>query len=183
MKRCLVLGSALRLMDDANAALDLAPVDGIVAVKGAGAVWPGDLDAWVGLHPEMMLEDMRLRAFRGYPPAKLVYVHDKASLDSPKFDRRIDYLFPGQTKSGSSGLFGIKVALELGFDRVVLCGVPLVREAGKIDKGEIWHGADSFKAGWKQALPHIAPFVRSMSGWTRELLGAPDAAFGWSDAA
>jgi hypothetical protein len=183
VRRCLVLGAALCLFDDIEAALDMSPVEGVVAVKGAGKVWNGQLDAWVGLHPEMMLADYKVREARGYPRADKLYVHDKAPIDSPLFDQRIDYLFPGQTKSGSSGLFGVKVALELGFDRIVLCGVPLVREAGKIDKGEIWHGADSYKAGWHQVLPQIAPYVRSMSGWTRQLLGAPDAAFGWSDAA
>jgi hypothetical protein len=114
VKRCLVLGAALCLFDDIEAALSLAPVDGVVAVKGAGKVWRGELDAWVGLHPEMILADYKVREARGYPRAKQMFVHEGASIPSPLFDRHMEYRFPGQTSSGSSGLFGVKVARELG---------------------------------------------------------------------
>lgn len=65
---------------------------------------------------------------------------------------------------GSSSLMGTKVALKyLGYDRVVLAGVPLT-------------GAykDHFLKHWQEAVPFLAGRVRSMSGHTRDLLGYPD---------
>jgi hypothetical protein len=174
-RRCLVLGAALCLFADIEAALDLAPFDGVVAAKGAGRHWPRELDSWVSLHPEMLVADARVRAERGFPPAAEHVVHEQANIEHKLFTHRLPYLFPGQTKSGSSGLFAVKRALDLGFDRVVLCGIPLARDQGKIDKGPIWPGAESFRQGFEQAAPHLIGKVRSVSGWTRKFLGAPDA--------
>ena len=78
---------------------------------------------------------------------------------------------------GTSGLYAVQIALEeLGAEGVILAGVP-------IDAG---HGARSphslmgeparverYRAEWIKALPAIKHRVRSMSGWTRDLLGAP----------
>lgn len=83
---------------------------------------------------------------------------------------------------GSSGLNAIYVGLALGYEEIVLCGIPLddsghyfdppwiktnfVREIG-IRNGEIKY--------WANAKEHIfQDKVRSISGRTRELLGGPD---------
>lgn len=81
---------------------------------------------------------------------------------------------PHQFVSGSSGLFAVKVALiDLGYEDVVLCGVPMTATP-HFDDNVPWPEVDLFKLGWEQALPQIDGRVRSMSGWTRELLGAPN---------
>lgn len=65
---------------------------------------------------------------------------------------------------GSSSLMGTKVALKyLGYDRVVLAGVPLT---GYYHRHFFQH--------WREAVPFLAGRVRSMSGHTRDLLGYPD---------
>ena len=88
-----------------------------------------------------------------------------------------NYLFPGQTSSGTSGLFALKVALiDLGFDRAVLCGIPMQDEAGHLrDAAAPWSGAVAHWAGWLEAYPQIKDRARSMSGRTADLLGRPTA--------
>lgn len=78
----------------------------------------------------------------------------------------VEPLLPGE-RSGSSALLGTQAALKLGYDRVILCGCPLT---GKNDKGGAY---ETFREGWKQKQALLAGRVRSMSGWTRELLGSP----------
>ena len=63
--------------------------------------------------------------------------------------------------SGSSAMLGLKVGLRLGYRKIILAGVP-------INEG---HYA-AFQVGWRlnADLLRRCP-VRSMSGFTRELLG------------
>lgn len=78
----------------------------------------------------------------------------------------VEPLLPGE-RSGSSALLGTLAALKLGYTRIILCGCPLT---GKNDKGGAYEG---FQEGWKQKAAFLAGRVRSMSGWTRDFLGAP----------
>lgn len=78
----------------------------------------------------------------------------------------VEPLLPGE-RSGSSSLLGAQAALKLGYDRIILCGCPL---SGKNAKGGDY---ENFRAGWEQKLSFLAGRVRSMSGWTMQLLGAP----------
>jgi hypothetical protein len=75
--------------------------------------------------------------------------------------------------AGSSGLFAVKVAIEEGFERIVLAGVPMTAEGAHYYDAKVWTAAHVFHSGWNHRLPQIKDIVRSMSGWTRELLGEP----------
>jgi hypothetical protein len=79
--------------------------------------------------------------------------------------------------AGSSGLFSVAVARQKGFDKIILAGVPMKKEAGHIVRKRDWTQVIAFTAAWSRHVKEIAPYVRSMSGWTAELLGKPDAAF------
>lgn len=173
MRKCLVLGSALNWMQDVEAALDISEFDGVVAAKRAGVYWPGTLDAWVSLHPERVIADKLERAALGHPAASRIFVHDANSIVRKHVTDVAEYKFPLQRVSGSSGLFAVKVAQLLGFERLVLCGIPLDKTFGKLDAGPKWVAADAFRQGFEQALPTIAPFTRSMSGYTEKRLGRP----------
>lgn len=170
VKKALILGSARCLRADIRAALELGEFDGVVACKGAGLEWNGRLDAWVSLHPERMPKDIRQRARLGYPAAARTYGHRRVDGVS----HHTQYKFDCQKHTGSSGLFALKVAIvDLGFDRCVLCGIPLDKEAGRIDGRDHWSGSRSFQLGWQQALPLIKDKARSWSGFTGQLLGKP----------
>ena len=170
VKRCLILGSANCLRADLRGALSMAEFEGVVACKGAGLEWRGRLDAWVSLHPKTLPRDIERRRRRGLPDADRTYGHER----TPGVSHSLQYKFPGQVNSGSSGLFALRVAMnEFDFDQFVLCGIPLVKEYGRIDGKEHWSGANSFRLGWNEVLPQIKNSVRSMSGWTKTILGPP----------
>lgn len=174
-RTALVLGSAKCLWEDVERALDICEFDGVVAAKGAGEVWPWHLDAWVTLHPEKIRKSIDARSRAGFPRCQRVFAHNCDASTRRYITDPVPYKFDSQNNSGSSGLFAVKVALEhLGFDRVVLCGMPLDRGYGRIDGLDLWHGSNSFLKGFQEALPDMAGRVRSMSGVTRNLLGEPD---------
>ncbi len=74
----------------------------------------------------------------------------------------VDIFIPFEGPSGSSTLLGVFAALKLGYKKIILCGCPLEDDKYK-----------SFQNGWKVHLDKYVGKVRSMSGWTREFLGAP----------
>lgn len=171
--RCLVVGSARNWQEDVEAACELAEFQKIVVVKRTGIVWPGKVDVWVGLHNEMIESMYNERMKNGYPKPEKVYSWEKP----PKVKRithTTEILFPGQTLSASSGIFGAKVALiDEKYDLAVLCGIPLDPKQGRFDHGKDWTHARSFIEGFNQAVPAMKHRVRSMSGYTQKVLGAP----------
>ncbi len=70
----------------------------------------------------------------------------------------------GPSVSGSSTLYGVSAALILGYERIIVAGAPLSDSAYRI-----------FRLGWLDMLERMRGKVFSLSGWTRDLLGAPDA--------
>lgn len=172
-----MLGGAASLHDDI-AAYD-GPVDGVVACNDAGAIWPGDLDAWVSLHSQFFARKgwLAKRAQAGLPPARAIYSHDFGHKDAPTGPnvRRTHCQFPGVEVGGSSGLFAAKVALiDLGFERAVLCGIPISPTPHFFDDVP-WKDAEGMRSRWLAIPDEYRARMRSMSGWTRTLLGGPDA--------
>jgi hypothetical protein len=172
MRACLVIGSALNWKDDVEAALDVGEFDGVICVKRIGVLWKGRMDAWVTLHPDRVPKELAERRLKGYPDPDRIFSQETVGRAQHVTDQ-IDYKLPGQRTSGSSGLFAVRVAQVLGFGRVVLCGIPMSNEYGKVEYGPVWHGEKMFRDAFVNTLPLIKDTVRSMSGWTRELLGAP----------
>lgn len=170
---CLVLGGAACVHDDIIAYT--GPVDGVVAANDAGTITE-QLDGWVSLHPQYWLKKgwLASRAAKGHPPAPL-YTHDMRR--APEGAIETEYCFPGQEHSGSSGMFAAKVALiDLGFDRVVLCGVPMSQMAhftGETHWDGTSHVPNRYLKRWALIPQEYMDRIRSMSGATRDLLGAP----------
>lgn len=195
MTTCLVLGGAACLHEDIAAYT--GPVDGVVAVNDAITEWPGDLTACVSLHPRRFFDAPGWvvdRARRGYPKPLHLFGHPAAfrGRDGMALQGRVTptpfEFYEGQP-SGASGLFAAKVALvDLGFDRVVFCGVPMNPvphlKAGWRKPGEEnrWVAKDTdgrssahgFRNAWLVTPIEYRNRMRSMSGWTRVLLGAPE---------
>ena len=171
MRHALVLGSASCLPDDVAAA---PPFAGVVAAKDAAWWWPGPLDAAVGFHPQEWPRILSLRAQRCYPaPDRVVsFWSPRRSLTSAEW---AEWQFPGGSGNGSSGLFAAKVALvDLGFDRVTLCGVPLTVTDHITGPDTPFRNALDWRKAWADLAPEWRARMRSMSGWTRQLLGGPD---------
>lgn len=177
IRTALVLGGAACVWNDLEAALDLGEFDGVVLVNDIGVYWSGAADAWVTHHPEYMTYWKRLRAEAGLVPIP-VWTYDgynKRTGMMPIADHVAPLRFEGQIKPGSSGLFGVQVAMQgLGFDKAVCCGIPMDAQPHFFDKRP-WKASASYVRGWREAMPLIKGRVKSMSGWTAAELGRPAA--------
>ena len=134
-----------------NAALNLCPIKPVAFATVQG----GNIPLW--LTPETDIEGVKIFTRRG--------AHGVAS-----YVVRAKWL-------GTSGLYGVQIALEeLGFDGVILAGVPIDAAAGTLCAHSLMTDADRverYRPEWMLALPTIGARTRSMSGWTREILGEP----------
>lgn len=169
MRRCLVLGAAMCLWEDIEAALNLGEYDAVIAAKLAGVAWPGELHAWYSLHSEWMPDFRQRRQARGYPAAREVVCNTKG----PGVDRVLEPKWAGQVRSGASGMYAVRGAILDGFDRIVCAGIPMLQQVGRIDGREGWASAGTYQTPVLQARHHMADKVRSVSGWTAEQFGRP----------
>jgi len=178
MKGCaLVIGCAGHVMRDLAIARELGDYAKTYCVKYAGVHWPGDNFVWCTLHPEFMDKYEGERRLLGLSSKYEIVAPLEGELGSHakkgRIKRRVSYRWPGMNASASSGIYGAKVAIDDGFQRVVLVGVPLTEDGGHFVRKKPWAFRDSFMAGFKLALPHIKGKVRSVSGYTKEVLGEP----------
>ena len=73
--------------------------------------------------------------------------------------------------SGSSAFLGVQAAIGLGYKKVVLCGCPMQGQ-NLINKRVTDY--DKFQKGWVKFAPSMfGDKVKSMSGFTRDLMGFP----------
>lgn len=162
------LGGALSVWDDLKKAMELVKDRPhlIVAANHAGLLFPGDIDAWVTLHPELLPEWMADRKEAGFNDDYQAFVHSNRR-------KLFDVEEVPQRWSASSGIFAAQVALDaLDCAGAILCGVPIAPEGGHIvDPGE-WPLSERYRPGVLQARDQGAP-IRSMSGWTAKVLGKP----------
>jgi len=147
-------------------------------VNDIGTVYSDRIDYWVTLHPEKMLQWQRLRRQNGYNDDYCTISHEiyqpgTIPTGDPRIDKAVKYAYPGMNGSGSSGLLAVKAAQEEGYDRIVLAGVPMTREQRHFFTNDLWNERDMFHRAWITAKPYIKDSVRSLSGWTKELLGYP----------
>lgn len=161
-----VLGGAAGAWDELVAASRIAPVRYIFAVNDAAMHYPGRLDVFVTLHPEKLSGWLGARRTAGLPEPGAVIAHAPHALVTEV----VDYQWPEQRLSGSSGLFATKVALERTTLPVVLCGVPMDASRAHFFNDQPWTDVDQFRAAWLSVKLRLAR-VRSMSGWTADLLG------------
>ncbi|MBY6265567.1 hypothetical protein EI613_27135 [Azospirillum sp. 412522] len=165
----LILGAAATLPADLAA---LGNWSGpVMAVNRAGDFYPGRLDHWVSLHPEQLGGFM---AERGGDLSMTTWCQreDPAT--------RVDVVPQAVPCSGSSGLFAVRIALGiLKARRVVLAGMPMDGSPHFYDAGR--RSGPSFvpyRPEWRRAArDEFDGRVRSLSGWTADLLGRPDPAW------
>lgn len=170
MPRAIVIGGADCVWDDVKAARAMFEPDAYFVTNDMIALWPERLDYVCSLHPEKIAEWLAQRAKKKYPPPGEIWCH-KIAGPRGVMHKGVDHATTDW--AGSSGLFGAKVALEQGFNKVVVCGVPLVAEHNHIQRKRHWSAAHAFRSGWKRNHKNLKDAVRSMSGWTKEFLGAP----------
>lgn len=172
-KTALVLGGAECVWQDAERALAMFTPDGVIAVNDMIAAWPNKITHACTLHGEKLLDWQQARkAAKFNADYQTIYFERMKGKPAPKIDHVIEYRWP-HLDSGSSGLYAVKALLDLGFDRIVLAGVPMTQGGGHFLRQEPWDAHNRFRGAWVGAIPHIAGKVKSMSGWTQEILGSP----------
>ena len=117
----------------------------------------------VSLHPTKLADWLKRREANGHPAPSQVWAHRSG----PNVTNHVE------DWAGSSGLFACKIARQLGFERIILCGVPMEPSAKHVVRGQPWPAGVTFRRGWERHKEEIKPFVRSMSGWTAEQFGRP----------
>lgn len=181
MKSALVVGCAATVWNEVKAARELCEFDAVYCVKMAGIHWPAKFKTWVTLHPEFMDGYEAERHKAGLPNGHEIVapLTTEVGMHGKKgnIHRRVSYRWPGMNSSASSGIYAAKVALDDGYDRVVLAGIPMTKEAGHFMRGKAWLQRDCFTPGLNKAVPFMRGKVKSMSGHTMELLGSPTASW------
>jgi len=162
----LVLGGADCLHDDRRRAEAMFEPDTIIATNGAGIAEPGPLKHWVTMHPNLFPIWMAERRKAGRSDAQNLWCRVGAPAPPHLTCRRV------HSWGGSSGLLAVAVGLELGY-LVVCCGVPLDKTPHFDDpKRTPWKDGPNYRPAWVRRRAALGD-VRSMSGWTAELLGQP----------
>lgn len=160
----LIVGGAPNVWPDLSRASGLIwPRRHIVVVANlAGVALADRIDGWATEHadelPRWMAQRKGNADYRTFTPADV----------APRWD-------------GSSGLFALQCALfEMGASAAILCGLPMESRAGHFSVPGPWASTTDYRRAFRAALPEIGGRVRSMSGWTQELLGSPTPT--WIDA-
>lgn len=160
----LVVGGAACVWGDLAALAAWKP-DTVIAVNDMIGAFPGRIDVAATLHAEK-LDRWRLERWRqGGNPDYVTWGRP----EKPGTDRVL-----GGWTSGSSGMFGVGVALELGADVVLLAGVPMDPRPHFFDH-TAWDSFRLYRAAWEKRADRLRGRVFSVSGWTRDLLGPPPA--------
>lgn len=169
MKSAIVLGGAPGVWEEAERAKAMLPGALIVATNHAGRDAP-HVDHWVSFHVDHFPRWIAEREAKGLVVADTLWTAERRK--TPKdFDREV---MRADNWAGSSGLLAVTVALGLGCERVICCGVPLDYNLGHYNDPVPWRDAVNYRIGWTRSIPKMAGRVRSMSGWTMALIGAPD---------
>jgi hypothetical protein len=125
---------------------------------------PDDISHALSLHPDKFALWLPRRRAAGFNDPPQIWAH-----------RNYDGCVTHWTRdwSGSTGLLCVKVARELGFVHVLLCGVHMTVEGNHFVRQQPWNNALGFRKGWNAHYRELQPYVRSFGGWTQEKFGAP----------
>lgn len=165
----LVIGGSQNVWKDLDRALALTMGRDriLVATNFAGRVFKGEIDAWATLHPESLAGWRAEREVIGLNTDYRAFVHEPRRNSSGAEVWQLAW-------SGSSGLFGAQVAVQaMGASGAILCGVPIDVDSGHFAEPGPWALAEKYRPAFLAAKAADFP-MRSMSGWTQDLLGRPD---------
>lgn len=137
-----------------------------------GRLYRRHIDHWAMLQPNLIcgLIDARRRLHQRLRPFH-VHAAERRGCDL------VDVLWPLERCKGTVGLFGAMIARLMGYAPIILAGVPLDSRGhcyGDPEETTRFGEDRGAKTAWRQAAENgDLDDVYSLSGWTRELLGAP----------
>jgi hypothetical protein len=160
-----IMGSARCLYDD----LQHVPSNAhVMAVSMAGLMYPMNKHHWVSFHPD---DFTHLLWFDKYNFSQKDHIYTHSTRDAA-----VVWDFDDPTLgNGTSTLLATLIAIVLGYVPIILAGVPL-DGTGNIHHppGYVTNDWDngSCHEKWLEYRPLLVNRVFSMSGFTREMLGA-----------
>lgn len=166
--RLVVMGGAKCVWEDLHKAL---PDGGdLMAINDNGQFWRGRIRHWVTLHPEYMSGWRSYRDKHCYGGGAEYWVHSNRAKEA------ISHVWDMVNVGGCSGLLACHIGLMLGYDSIVLCGVPMDNSGHSFDPPlDLFPGYHSIHidkaqdAVWRKSVREVFKGrVRSMSGRTRE---------------
>lgn len=145
---------------------------GVVTINNMTLHYREKIDHSCSMHPEEPELWRKLRITYDRDPVFLTHSHSNGH-SKTNFNWHIE-----RGGSGTSGLFAVMLALALGYEKVVLCGIPLDDQGHFYDPPGFRDGvfkSDFIRREWREVSQlYFKDRVRSLSGWTRDLLGEPD---------
>jgi len=170
----LVIGSAPCVRDDL-ARFDPTHRGHRMSVNDPAMHYTGKIEHLVSLHPEYFKCWLGFRYGHNYGEGLPVKTH------SYKKWAMVDVVWSILNVGGTSGLFGVQVGLAMGYDRIILAGMPMDNSGHYFDlKGPLtdFENGQAIEEVWKWARDNqFEDRVRSLSGRTKDWLGEPDS--GW----
>jgi len=159
-KIIIITGSAPCVHDDlARLPVRLGLYDVMAIGLDAVDKYPGHIKYVATNHPE---DIPAIRTRRALIKGNMDYL-----VISYQAHEGVDIVQPLGPVSGSSAILGALASIALGYDRIILCGCPLV---GNAPEGNPY---EAFRPGWEAVKTTVIGKIKSMSGWTREFLGGP----------
>ena len=171
----LVMGGAAGVWDDLRAYDQRHGQQDRMAVNHIMLFYPGRLQWGVTLHTNMMPAFTYLQWYKGaregWPPMKT---------HSHRPGEQVDHVWPLAREGGTGGLFAAVIGLLMGYKRIILAGIPC--DSSRHFWEPTWTKSshifclqtcyDEWQR-WRDEVPIFKERVRSLSGNTREILGAP----------
>lgn len=173
--KVLVIGRARAVWDEVKAAKAMTTFDKVVAVNVAGQDYPETIDYWVSFHPNFFEIWIPKRLKKGFPYSTQMTELWSGTINGRKLTARHtkEFVRHANYAGGSSGLLATRIARDVAKGtKIVLCGIPM-ENTPRYDDSSAWREAKVYHGAWLEIKPVLAPYVRSMSGWTREQFGAP----------
>lgn len=147
----------------------LVTPDTVIATNHAGKDYDGILEHWCTLHTEFMPDWVKQRREAGFPDALQFWTSNTKTI--PPEHEGLYKNVPSW--NGSSGLLAIQVALELGYEKIILCGIPLDKKAEHYNYTGDWMDAPRYRSAWTKNIGILKGKVKSFNGYTERILGVP----------
>ena len=159
VSKFLILGGAHCVFEDIEASQELFLPDVIIAVNDIG-IYIEEVDHWCTMHPDKMKVWIKQREAHGFKKPKM-WTATHLSIEG----------FTSINSRGGGGILGVNLAKFLGATKIVLAGIPMTQNA-HFNKKHGWMEATMYRQFWRDEKSY-SKWVRSMSGWTKELYGLP----------
>lgn len=176
----MVVGSGKCLWDDIEAVWRKLPAwqGDFLGVNWGGFWLPFPLKHLATLHPIYLKHWIAMRANSGIEG--WIHTHSNLAVEG------VENVWEFENTADMSGLFGVKVALGLGYSEVIVVGMPMDGTGHFYDPPQNLtiaghppveipnYSASASREAWERANRHeFKGRVKSMSGMTRDILGEP----------